>query len=97
MFRLTFSLSPPGPASFLLSRQTHTDTWQEIGSYGSIIARTILELAVPWKELCLEQGNTIQMSIIVREHGLEVARYPGYRPAVLTVPGPDFEAELWRV
>jgi hypothetical protein len=96
-FRFTFPFSSPAPRAFLLSRQTDTDTWQEIGSYGSINAHTILELAVPWKELCLEQGNTIQMSIIVREHGLEVARYPGHGPAVLTVPGPEFEAGLWRV
>jgi hypothetical protein len=80
-----------------LSRQTQEDAWKEIGSYQSIMAHTILELAVPWKELCLGQGDTIQMSIIVREHGLEVARYPGHLPAVLTVPGPEFEAELWRV
>jgi hypothetical protein len=96
-FRLTFALTSPGPEAFLLSRQTQADAWQEIGSYRSIKAHTILELAVPWKELCLEQGHTIQMSIIVREHGLEVARYPGHHPAVLTVPGPEFEAELWRV
>lgn len=95
--RLTFALTSPGPEAFLLSRQTQADAWQEIGSYRSIKAHTILELAVPWKELCLEQGHTIQMSIIVREHGLEVARYPGHHPAVLTVPGPEFEAELWRV
>lgn len=95
--RLTFSLASPGPEAFLLSRQTQPDAWQEIGPYASIKAKAILELAVPWKELCVEQGTTIQMSIIVREHGLEVARYPGHRPAILTVPGPEFEAELWRV
>ena len=80
-----------------MSRRTQAEAWQEIGSYGSINAHAILELTVPWKELCLEQGNTVQMSIIVREHGLEVARYPGHCPAVLTVPGPEFEAGLWRV
>jgi alpha-amylase/alpha-mannosidase (GH57 family) len=96
-FRLTFPLSSPGPETFLLSRQTQTEAWQEIGSYRSINAHTILELAVPWKELCLEQGNTVEMSIIVLEHSLEVARYPGHRAAVLTVPGPEFEAGLWRV
>lgn len=95
--RLTFPLASADPRAFLLSRQNQADTWQEIGSYRSINAHAILELAVPWKELCLEQGNAIGMSIIVREHGLEVARYPGYRPAVLTVPGPEFEAGLWRV
>jgi len=96
-FRMGFPLSSPGPEAFLLSRQTQADAWQEIGCYQSIKAHTILELAVPLKELCLEPGNTIHMSIIVGEHGLEVARYPGHGPAVLTVPGPDFEAGLWRV
>jgi hypothetical protein len=96
-FRLTFPLSSPGPEAFLLFRRTQTDAWQEINSYRSINAHTILELAIPWKELCLEEGNAIQTSIIVREHGLEVARYPGHGPAVLTVPGQDFEAGLWRV
>ncbi|NGZ61247.1 MAG: hypothetical protein CV081_12210, partial [Nitrospira sp. LK265] len=96
-FRLTFPLSSPGPEAFLLSRRTQTDVWQEIGSYRSIKSHTILELAVPWKELCLEEEDTIQMSIIVREHGLEVARYPGHGSAILTVPGQEFEAGLWRV
>ena len=96
-FRVTFPLSSPGPSTFLLFRKTQKDAWQEVGSYGSINAHTILELAIPWKELSLEQGNPIQMSIVVREHGLEVARYPGHHPAVLTVPGPEFEAGLWRV
>jgi alpha-amylase/alpha-mannosidase (GH57 family) len=96
-FRLTFPLSAPGPEAFLLTRQIAEDDWKEVGSYRSINAHVILELALAWKELCLEQGNTVQMSIIVREHGLEVARYPGQYPAVLTVPGPEFEAGLWRV
>ncbi|OQW32246.1 MAG: hypothetical protein A4E19_19625 [Nitrospira sp. SG-bin1] len=95
-FRLTFPFSTPGPKAFLLSRQSQ-DGWHEIGTYRSIGSQTVLELAVPWKDLHLEQGQTVQMSVIVREHGLEVARYPGHHPAVLTVPGPTFEAELWRV
>jgi hypothetical protein len=37
------------------------------------------------------------MSIVVLEHGLEVARYPHQSPAVLIVPGAEFEAGLWRV
>ncbi len=96
-FRLTFSLASPGPGEFLLSHQTDPQAWQEIGSYRSIAFRSILELAIPWKELHLGQGQTVQMAIVVREHGLEVARYPGQRPAILTVPGPEFEAGLWRV
>ena len=53
--------------------------------------------AIPWKDLGLEVGHTVELSVAVQEHGLEVARYPSQRPAVLTVPGPDFEAGMWRV
>jgi alpha-amylase/alpha-mannosidase (GH57 family) len=96
-FRLTFSLAPSGPDQFHLSRATGQDIWEEIGPYRSICRRAILELALPWKDLQVEQGQEVRMSIVVLEHGLEAARYPHQRPAVLTVPGPEFEAGLWRV
>jgi alpha-amylase/alpha-mannosidase (GH57 family) len=97
IFRLSFSLAPPGPQEFSLFHATGPETWQEIGSYRSISRNTILELALPWKDLYLEQGRDLQMSIAVLEHGLEVARYPHQSPAVLTVPGPEFDAAMWRV
>lgn len=96
-FRLTFSLTPSGPQQFTLFQAAGPDAWQEIGPYHSISRRTILELAVPWKDLHLEQGQEVRMWIVVLEHDLEAARYPHHRPAVLTVPGPEFEAGLWRV
>jgi len=96
-YRLTFPLSLSGPGEFLLSCQTTTDLWQTVGSRQSIHAQTVLELAIPWKDLDLETGHTIHLSVAVREHGLEVARYPGQHQAVLTVPGPEFEAGMWRV
>ena len=96
-FRLTFSLAPSGSEQFMLSQATGPETWQKIGPYRSICRRTILELAIPWKDLHLEQEQDVRMSIVALEHGLEVARYPHQRPALLTVPGPEFEAGLWRV
>jgi hypothetical protein len=54
-------------------------------------------LAVPTKELHLEEGDTLHLSLVVREHGLEVARYPHHTPAALTVPGAEFDAAMWRV
>ncbi len=96
-FRLTFPLGPSGPEQFLLFQETEPGAWQELGPYQSIRRNIIVELAIPWKALGLEQGQPVRLSIIVREHGLEVARYPHRHPATLTVPGPDFEAGLWRV
>lgn len=96
-FRVSCSLAPSGPESFTLFQQGESDSWQEIGPYRSICRRTILELAIPVKDLHLETGQDVHMSLVVLEHGLEVARYPHQAPAALTMPGPEFEAGLWRV
>lgn len=96
-FRMAFSLAPPGPASFLFFRQNDTGAWDERGSYRSICIRAIVELAIPAKDLQLEPGQTVHMSLIVLEHGLEVARYPHQAPATLLVPDDDFDAAMWRV
>ena len=57
----------------------------------------MLELAVPFKELHVEEGQALQMTLLVQSHGLEIARYPRPQPLTLTVPGPEFEATVWRV
>ncbi len=59
--------------------------------------RKVLELALPFKDVHAEAGQVLRISIVVRSHGLEIARYPHHQPAVLTVPGPEFEATVWRV
>jgi hypothetical protein len=96
-YRMGFSLAEHGPGSFTLFESGGQDEWREAGTYQSIARRAIVELAVPWKDLHLESGQEIGLSIVALEHGLEVARYPHQSPARLTVPGPEFEAGLWRV
>ena len=97
LYRLTFSLVPPGPDQFLLSRKLSDGSWQEIRPYTSICHRDIVELAVPFQDLQLAAGQEFRLTILVLEHGLEVARYPHHKPATFVVPGPEFEANLWRV
>ncbi len=96
-FRLLFPLSPSNLESFTILRATVPEAWNDLGPIRSIARRTIIELAVPWKELHLETGQVVRLSIVVLEHGLEVARYPAGGPAILTAPGPEFETEMWRV
>jgi hypothetical protein len=97
LYRLSFSLTSSGLDQFLLSRKIASGTWQEIGPYQSICHRNIIELAVPIKGIQLTPGQELRMAILVLEHSMEVARYPHQHPAILTVPGPEFEAGLWRV
>ena len=97
LYGLSFPLAPSGSNQFLLSRRLASGHWQEIGHSLSICHRNIVELAVPFTDLQLTAGQEIHMTILVIEHGLEVARYPHHKPATFLVPGPDFEANLWRV
>ncbi len=96
-FRLTFPLLLADPGHFRVLEETASGGWQEIATFQSISHQRIVELTVPWKVLHLDAGQTVRMSIAVSEHGLEVARYPEQQPAMFTVPGPEFEAGMWRV
>ena len=97
LYRLSFSLEPSEQNQFVLSQKLASEPWQEIGSYQSICHQKIIELAVPFKELQLIAGQKLHMTILVLEHHLEIARYPHHKPAIFLVPGPEFEANLWRV
>ena len=97
LYHLSFSLAPSGPNQFLLSQKLANESWQEIGTYRSISHGKIIELAVPFKDIQLTSGQEFRMTILVLEHRLEIARYPHHKPATLLVPGPEFEADLWRV
>ena len=97
LYLLSFALAPSEPDHFLLSEQLRNGHWQEIGPYRSICRKHIVELAVPFKDLRLTNGQEVRLIILVLEHHLEVARYPHHRPATFLVPGPEFEANMWRV
>ncbi|HXX75389.1 MAG TPA: glycoside hydrolase family 57 protein [Nitrospiraceae bacterium] len=96
-FRLSFSLASSGADHFTLFHGSSPDSWREVGPYRSIARRTVLELGVPIKDLELEQGQEVRLSLIVLEQNLEVARYPYQNPATLVVPGPEFDGSAWRV
>lgn len=96
-FRLSFSLTSSGADHFILSRGSPSDSWRQIASYRTIARRTVLELGVPIKDLELEQGQEVRLSLMVLEQNLEVARYPHQNPVRLIVPGPEFDAAMWRV
>ncbi|MDN5941823.1 MAG: glycoside hydrolase family 57 protein, partial [Nitrospira sp.] len=97
LYYLSFSLEPSGSIQFLLLRKPANGSRQEIGSYQSICHQKIVELAVPFKDVQLAAGQEFHMTILVLEHHLEVSRYPHHKPATFQVPGPEFEANLWRV
>jgi hypothetical protein len=81
----------------VLSQRRNDGGWEDVDRSDRIAWHQVLELALPFKDLHLEEGHVVQMTWIVRRHGLEIARYPRHQPVALTVPGPEFEATVWRV
>jgi len=94
-YRLEMSLAFPD--HYVLSQRRDDGGWQEMSRSVQIAWHHVLELALPFKELYVEEGQILQMTLIVRRDGLETARYPRHEPVALSVPGPEFEATVWRV
>src|ERR1041385_2887363 len=97
LYHASFPLTSSVTNQFLLSLKVASGSWQELGTYQSICHGKIVELAVPFKDMQLTPGQEFHMTILVLERHLEIARYPHHKPATLLVPGPEFEANLWRV
>lgn len=93
--RLT--ISSAAPDQYRLARRLDDGGWQDLGASRLIGWNKVLELALPFKDIRTEAGQVLRMSILVQSHGLEIARYPRHQPAQVTVPGPEFEAAVWRV
>lgn len=94
-YRLRVSLASPDRYS--LARKQEDGNWQDIGSSRLIWLNQVLELALPFKDIHVEERQVLKLNILVFDNGLEIARYPHQQPAAITVPGPDFEATVWRV
>ena len=95
-FRLSWPLAEAEP-QYVPAQRAGDGSWKDLAPSRLIAHHTIVELAVPFKDLGVEPGQTIGLSVVVLEHGLEVARYPHQRPATLTVPDANFEATMWKV
>jgi len=55
----------------------------------------LLELSVPFASVGLAPGETVALLVQALRGGQPVESYPGEEGLTFTVPGPDFEAEMW--
>jgi alpha-amylase/alpha-mannosidase (GH57 family) len=95
-YKLSFPFAP-APDTFTLHGKANGNAWTEVGRYGTICRRKILELAVPFKELHLQAGQEFKLSVAVLQNGVEVDRYPRQQPVSMTVPDENYEVRTWRV
>lgn len=82
---------------YVVSQRKTDGSWQQVSRSERIVWDKVVELALPFKELHVEEGQPLQMTLLVLDNGLEIARYPRHQPVTVTVPGPEFEATVWRV
>lgn len=94
--KLAFSFAPP-PETFTLYEALNGNAWTEVGRFGTICRRKILELAVRFKDLGLQAGQEFRLSVVVLKDGVEADRYPRQQPVALAVPDDNYEATTWRV
>ena len=90
-------VSTASPDRYRLARRRDEGGWEDMGSWELIGWNHVLELALPFKEIQVGESEQMQMSLLVYEHEMEIARYPRHQPAVVTAPGPEFGATVWRV
>jgi alpha-amylase/alpha-mannosidase (GH57 family) len=57
----------------------------------------VVELAVPFADLDIKEGERVEFFVEVWEGGVELGRYPPDRPCAFVVPGRDFESRMWSV
>ena len=55
----------------------------------------LLELAVPFAAMGVASGETVALLVQALRDGQPIESYPGEEGLTFTVPGADFEAEMW--
>jgi alpha-amylase/alpha-mannosidase (GH57 family) len=79
-------------------RQAVEPYWLERGPGGAMVAAgTVLELAVPFRDLGLIPDQPVAFFVAVFDDaGAELERHPAHRPIELLTPDALFEARHWR-
>ena len=94
---VVFSLFSRTRETYTLSSATSEGAYTEVRRCNSIARRSVIELAIPFRDLKLHAGQEFKMTLVVTEHGLEIERYPRHQPVLLVVPDHNFDAIHWRV
>ena len=64
-------------------------------SAAAFAAGQVIEIEVPFAELGIRPGDTVEVAVLRMEEGRTVESLPARSPVVFTAPGDDFEATMW--
>jgi alpha-amylase/alpha-mannosidase (GH57 family) len=99
VYRLTMPLYPDmaKEKAFTLERSQHGIEFEKVRDYETIAWSKILELSIPFADLGLQPGQTIEMQASLKNDRIEMMRFPKEGLLKLTVPDENFEAKMWVV
>ncbi len=66
-----------------------------VPSAAAFAAGQVIEIEVPFAELEIRPGDTVELAVLRVEGGRTVESLPARSPVVFTAPGDDFEATMW--
>ncbi|HRZ86553.1 MAG TPA: hypothetical protein P5287_01930, partial [bacterium] len=71
--------------------------FEKVKEYNTIAADKIIELSVPFKDLKFKRGDELNFFVQVKRGDIELERYPKRGYLSFSVPGDDYEMEMWSV
>ncbi len=97
-YKLVFPLAPePGEGSFVLHESRDGIHFSPLREYSTIASSKLVELSIPFFDLCFSPEERIRFVVEVKRDTLEVDRYPMEGYFTFRVPAPDFETAMWSV
>jgi hypothetical protein len=88
---------PEGEKQFFILYRRSEKGPEPLKRFSSIYAGQIIELSLPFTELCFHPNDKANFFLRVERGDLEVERYPRTGYLSLVIPDRDFENTLWQV
>ncbi len=78
--------------------QVHNHKHTKIeSSSGQIVVDKIIEISIPFKILDAAENDTFNFSVALYENAVKIEEWPRYGLLKITVPGKNYESEIWTV
>jgi len=86
-----------GLSLFDLTQVEDRESYQKVKDLTSINYQKIIELCIPFVDLKVRTGQTIDLVIVLERNNMELERWPSRGTVRVTVPGEDFALKHWSV
>ena len=82
---------------YILFEKAEDETWAELSRNSDAAYDKILELAVKFKDIKGGGGEVLKLTAAVEASGAVIERCPEFGAIQITLPGADYESQLWSV